>query len=229
MIYEEKFLRNGLGKKQALIRKTTFAIVGLGGTGGFIFECLVRLGAENFIIFEADNVEISNFNRQILATTSSIDQPKNKLAIARAKSINQEVKIRAHGFFDSSKKSLSKLKGAKIVIDASDNVSTKVTLAKTARALKVPYVFCSANDSRGIVSVFLNYKFEKAFQIPKDPQKLGSYKTCSTIIAPVAGIAGSIAACEALNFIIGNPYPKAPNAIFFDMAKKEKFWRGKLG
>ena len=64
MIYEQKFFRNPLSdKQQEKIRKATFAIIGLGGTGGFILENLLRIGAENFILFDHDRFEFSNFNR----------------------------------------------------------------------------------------------------------------------------------------------------------------------
>ncbi|MBI5227357.1 ThiF family adenylyltransferase [Candidatus Micrarchaeota archaeon] len=226
MLYDEKFFRNSFSKLgQTKISKAKFAIVGLGGTGGFIIENLVRMGAANFVIFEKDRFELSNFNRQILATDEFLDQPKINSAIARAKSINGRIKITSKKEFSRK----SSLNGADIVLDGSDNVPTRILVAQEARSRKIPYVFCSANKSRGIVSIFINYSFEKAFGIPKQKSKLARYAVCSRIICPAVAISGSLAALYAVNFITGKTYPKAPNALFFDLEKENPFWRAKLG
>ena len=218
MIYQEKFLRNSLTpEQQERIRKTPVAIVGLGGTGGFAFENLVRLGAENLVVFDNDMFELSNFNRQLLATDDSLDMKKTKAAKDRARSINKNIKIKAYSKFTD-------LKNAKIVIDGTDNVGTKIQIAKEARKKKIPFIFSSANSSRCMVTVFTDYKFEKAFQIN---EKL-NYRKCPSILAPAAAIAGSLAASQALNYILGNPYAKAPEALFFDIFKN-RFWRAGLG
>ncbi len=226
MLYKEKFFRNTFSKtEQALIRKTKFAIVGLGGTGGFILENLIRMGGENFVLFECDNFELSNFNRQILATNEFLDKPKINSAIKRAKSINPLIKISKKAKFTK----ISSLGGVDIVIDGSDNLQTRILVAKEARKRKIPYVFCSANKSRGIVSVFNKYSFEKAFQIPKQKAALARYATCSTILCPSVAISGSLAALFAVNYVLGKPYSKAPFALFFDLERENMFWRAKLG
>ncbi len=226
MFYTEKFFRNSLTKKeQNKVRITKFAIIGLGGVGGFIFENLIRLGAENFLIFEKDRFELSNFNRQILATDEFLDRSKINAAIKRAKSINNKIKIISKKEFTKS----SSLNDADIVLDGSDNVPTRVLVAKEARLRKIPYVFCSANKLRGIISVFTNYSFERAFALPKQKSKLARYAVCSTIICPAVAISGSLGALYGVNFILKKTYPKAPDAIFFDLEKETNFWRAKLG
>jgi sulfur carrier protein ThiS adenylyltransferase len=224
--YSEKFLRNPLNKKQQeKIRKTVFAIVGLGGTGGFILENLLRMGAENFMVFDHDSFELSNFNRQALATDDFLDKPKVHAALARARTINSGITIKTHGEFSAD----SDISGAKILMDGADNISTKMDMARAARKNKIPYVFSSAQDTRGIVSVFTSYKFEKAFQVPKDEERLSKYAVCSSIICPAASLAGTLAAQQAINLILKKPYVKAPEALFFDLFRKEIFWRAKLG
>jgi sulfur carrier protein ThiS adenylyltransferase len=224
--YSEKFLRNPLNKKQQeKIRKAVFAIVGLGGTGGFILENLLRVGAENFIVFDNDRFELSNFNRQSLATDGFLDMPKTDAALSRAKEINEGIKLKTAGKFGPE----SDISTADILMDGADNISTKIDMAKLARKNKIPYVFCSAQDTRGIVSVFTNYRFEKAFQVPKDEEALSKYAICSSIICPAASLAGTLAAQQAINLALKKPYVKAPEALFFDLFRKKIFWRAKLG
>ena len=222
--YSEKFDRNPFTKKeQDIIRKAQFTIVGIGGTGGFILENLLRMGAENFLVFDHDRFELSNFNRQNLATEEFLDMPKIHAAIARAKTINKNISIKTQERFDEN----SDIGTTSIIIDGTDNIKSKMTMAHLARAKKIPYVFCSAQSTRGIVTIFTTYKFEKAFQF--DPEKLDKYQSCSSIMCPAASLAGTLAASQAVSFLLSKPYVKAPDALFFDLYKKDIFWRSRLG
>ncbi len=222
--YSEKFQRNPLTKaQQEKVRKASFAIVGLGGTGGFMLENLIRMGAERLMVFDSDHFELSNFNRNMLATEDFLDMPKIHAALARAKAINKEIKITPAGHFDAD----SDMGPADIILDGTDTLESKCTVAAAARKAKIPYVFCSAASSRGMVSVFTTYSFEKAFQIRGLPEHANP--PCSDILCPAASLAGTLAASQALNLIIGKPFVKAPQALFFDLFRKDIFWRARLG
>ena len=224
--YSEKFSRNGLSKKsQQKIRNTKFCIIGLGGTGGVVLENLVRLGAEKFVLFDQDRFELTNFNRQIVSDESNLDKEKAAAALKRAKSINPNVSAKIGREFTSS----SSFGGAKIVFDCTDNVQSKLMIAQKCRKARLPYVFCSANDTRGIVTVFRKYKFEQAFAIPKDKKAQGKYLSCSTILCPSVMVAGSIAVSSAINYLFGLPYLEAPQALFFDLSRSDIFWKSNLG
>lgn len=230
-LYSSKFMRNPLSKRQQRkLRTTKFAIIGLGGTGGFIFENLIRMGAENFVLFDHDRFEFSNFNRQTLATDDFLDMPKVHAALARAKAINKTVEISTHGRFDET----SSIHGANIVLDGSDNMPTKLAAARVAKKLRKPFVYCAASGTCGMASVFSGYSFEKAFQLGKNKSiaaldEIVAYKTCQTILCPAASLAGTLAATQALNIILKKPVVKAPEALFFDLFRKDIFWRAKLG
>jgi molybdopterin/thiamine biosynthesis adenylyltransferase len=224
--YGEKFQRNPLsGSQQLKIRKACFAIVGLGGTGGFILENLLRMGAASLIVFDNDRFELSNFNRQTLATEEFLDMPKVHAALARARAVDRDVTVRTFHEFGPG----SDVDGAAVLLDGADNIKTKLSMARLARKKKIPYVFCSAQGSRGMVSVFTSYRFEKAFQLPDEPEALERYESCSSIMCPAASLAGSVAAMQAVNFLIGKPFVKAPNAIHFDLFREDMFWRARLG
>ena len=227
MFYEHKFFGNSqvLGSSgQEKIRRSVFCVIGLGGTGGFALESLVRMGAERFMLFDYDRFELGNFNRQLLATDASLDKEKTDVAVDHARSINEKIKIRKFGKFDSMKANV--IADADSVIDATDNLATKFEIAKACRKAKVPYIFCSAQGSRGIVGVFMNYPFEKAFQVDKG--KLDS-KSCSSVLCPVTSLAGSLAAAQAVNVILKKPIMRAPEALFFDIFDSRLFWKGRLG
>lgn len=211
-----KFIRNPISKnEQSLLKKTPIAIVGLGGVGGFALENLLRMGAENLILFDHDRFELSNFNRQILSNDSNLDSLKINAGKKRAKEINANAKVKCYKKFRHTKE--------KVIIDATDNLLSRIKLSKFARSNKIPYIFASANDTRGIVTVFKNYSFEKAFQVAKKNPSI-----CSSVICPAASLSGSIAAMQVLNLLIKKPVILAPKALFFDLSKKDPFWMVKL-
>lgn len=227
MAYVERFFRNPLDRgQQERLRKAEFTIVGLGGTGGFIFENLVRAGAERFTLFDHDRFELSNFNRQLLATEETLDGSKTEAAVARAKSINPAVRIKTHGHFSES----SSIGRTSLLLDGSDSVDTKITMATLAKKKRIPYLFCSASGTRGIVTVFEKYDFAKAFGLERDAKKRREARqACQSILCPAAALAGTLAASQAINIAIGKPHIHAPEAFFFDLFSEKIFWRATLG
>jgi sulfur carrier protein ThiS adenylyltransferase len=221
-MYAHKFSCNpfGLGQ-QKKIKEAGFAIIGLGGTGGFMLENLLRMGAEHFIVFDHDRFELTNFNRQPLATDRSLDKLKTEAALERARDINPRVQMSVNSMFGPG----SSLAGASILLDGSDNAATKLAASQLARKRGIPYVFCAASGTRGIVSVFKRHDFRKAFQISGS---VASH-SCAEILCPAAALAGTLAASQAVNCLVGKQFIRAPDAVFFDLFSKRLFWRAKLG
>ena len=94
--YADAFDRN-LGwfteSEQQSLRGKTVAIAGMGGVGGVHLMTLARLGIANFRIADLDSFEIANFNRQVGAMMSTLDQPKVEVLARMVKDINPEAKV----------------------------------------------------------------------------------------------------------------------------------------
>ncbi len=94
--YDEAFSRN-IGwvtrGEQSALRGKRVAIAGMGGVGGVHLLTLVRLGIGAFHIADFDTFDIANFNRQVGAAMSTVDQPKAEVLAAMARDINPEVDI----------------------------------------------------------------------------------------------------------------------------------------
>lgn len=94
--YDEAFSRN-IGwvtrNEQAALRGKCVAIAGMGGVGGVHLMTLVRLGIGAFHIADFDTFDIANFNRQVGASMSTVDQPKADVLAAMARDINPDVRI----------------------------------------------------------------------------------------------------------------------------------------
>lgn len=84
-------------EEQLCLKKARVFIPGVGGMGGVAISCLARAGVENFIIADFDEFEVSNLNRQVFATLSSIGKDKAKTTVENLKLINPNIKIEVKG------------------------------------------------------------------------------------------------------------------------------------
>lgn len=140
----EMFLRSSwlLGEDSAEKLKTKkIALFGVGGVGGFCLEALVRTGVGEIHIFDSDRVEITNLNRQIIATNRTLGQPKVLAAKERCESINEGVKIVPFEvFYSHENSSLFDLSEYDYIIDAVDSVPSKTELIVKAAECGTPII-----------------------------------------------------------------------------------------
>ncbi len=121
--YSDAFSRN-LGwlteGEQQVLRGKRIAIAGMGGAGGIHLLTLARLGIANFNIADPDNFEMANFNRQVGAFISTLNQPKTETLGALACDINPEIKINA--FHQGVQEDMIKdfLEGVDLYVDGLD-------------------------------------------------------------------------------------------------------------
>ena len=71
----------------------TVAVIGVGGVGGYVVETLIRNGIENIIIVDADTIDITNKNRQIIALDSNLNMKKVDAFEKRIKDINPKCNV----------------------------------------------------------------------------------------------------------------------------------------
>lgn len=113
------------------LSKVKILLVGVGGVGGTCLEALVRSGVQNITIIDGDNFQISNLNRQILATLCDIDKTKVDVAIKRMLSINNKLNITGKNIY-LNEENISSLDKVDFIIDACDDVKAKLSLMKYA-------------------------------------------------------------------------------------------------
>lgn len=125
------------------IKNKTVLIIGLGGVGGYALESLIRSGIENIIIVDADIIEESNLNRQIIALHSTIGEKKVDAFEKRILDINQNVKIKKiDSFITEDNLSLLFENNIDYLIDACDTISTKIAIIKQCIQKNIPFISC---------------------------------------------------------------------------------------
>ena len=117
------------------------AVFGIGGVGGYVCEALVRSGVGAFDLIDDDKVCLTNLNRQIIATRSTIGKYKTDVMMERMKDINPDVEVRVHKcFFLPENAESFPFRDYDYVVDAVDTVTAKSSLVMKAREAGVPII-----------------------------------------------------------------------------------------
>ncbi len=110
-------------------------VFGVGGVGGHTIEALVRSGIQNIDIVDNDTVSLTNINRQIIATHSSIGKSKVQVMKERILDINPDAKVTAwECFYLPETKDQFDFSKYDYIVDAVDTVSAKISLIEQAKA-----------------------------------------------------------------------------------------------
>lgn len=113
-------------------------VFGVGGVGSWCAEGLVRSGVKNLTIVDSDSVSVTNINRQLMATTKTVGQPKVEVLRERLLEINPEAEITAIcGVYNEETAQSFHLDEYDYVVDAIDSLKDKAHLILNATALGV--------------------------------------------------------------------------------------------
>ena len=117
------------------------AVCGISCVGGYVCEALVRSGVGAFDLIDDDKICLTNLNRQLIATRSTVGKYKVDVMEARMKDINPNVDIRTHKcFFLPENADEFPFSEYDYIVDAVDTVSAKLSLAVKAQEAGVPII-----------------------------------------------------------------------------------------
>ena len=123
------------------LTKKKVMIFGIGGVGGYVCEALARSGIANFILIDSDKVEITNINRQIVATFDTLDQSKVDVMKDRILSINKTAKVEIiQKFYLPDNSEEFDFSDVDYIVDCVDTVSAKLSIVCRAKELKIPVI-----------------------------------------------------------------------------------------
>lgn len=122
------------------LKEFTVAVVGCGGLGGYVIEMLARLGIGHLICIDGDTFDQSNWNRQMLSNEQNLNQYKAEAAATRVFQINSDVQTSSYiVYLDKSKADI--LESCDVIVDAVDNIDTKLMLESLAELYNKPLVY----------------------------------------------------------------------------------------
>lgn len=167
---EEQFLRTAMLLGQEAVQrlqKARVAVFGLGGVGGYVVEALARGGVGQLDLVDSDTIGLSNLNRQLLATRSTLGMAKVEAGRQRVLDINPDCIVRTYPVFYTPETADSfDFRDYDYIVDAIDTVTGKLALVERAAAAGTPIICCMGTGNKLDPSRLVLTDISKTSQCP---------------------------------------------------------------
>ena len=216
--------------EQERFKDAKITVIGCGGIGGETIEMLARMGIGELVLVDEDAFDLSNLNRQTLATIADLGLDKSAVAAEKVRLINPYVKTTVFNEHVDAENIDKVIGDSNIVIDALDNVLTRVIVSRTAKEKGIPYIHGAIHGTLGQITVFLpnsDKTYEEMFNLPSvgkelDRETIEALKGVTSGVPPVIGptpnLIGCLEAFEAYKIITGvGKVTVAPKILTFDL------------
>ena len=184
---------------QRKIQNAKVLIVGVGGLGSPVALYLAAAGVGTLHLVDADVVSLSNLGRQILYNTTHISKSKVEIAKQVLQDLNPDVQVHPHNVALCSENASSLVEKADVVVDCTDNFTTRYLLHEACKQAGKPLVYGAIEGFEGLLTVF-------TAESPLTLEELfgGTTRTPSKAVRGVTpAVLGSLQASEVLK-IVGN-------------------------
>ena len=205
--YSRQVLFRPIGAEgQGKLAASRVVIVGCGATGSTLASLLARAGVGTICIIDRDYVEPSNLQRQTLFDEADASQsiPKAIAAARKIAAFNSQITVQPQVADLTPGNASSLLAGAQLILDGTDNFETRYLINDFAVKNSLPWIYTAAVGSYGITMNILPGKTACLACIFSEPPQ-GGLETCDTagILNSAVSVVASIAATEALKFLVG--------------------------
>lgn len=217
MRYHRTIILPFVGEKgQEKLNKSKVLVVGAGGLGSVVSYYLASSGIGYLGIVDPDTVELSNLQRQILHNEENIGMPKAISAMINLRNLNSEIKILPYPEEINRKNVFELIKYYDIVVACPDNFKTRLILNDACFKLKKPLVVGAVSEFEGHVFDVIPTKgacYNCLFEDAEDEDSVHG------ILAPVAGVIGSIQAVETIKILLSIGEPLCGRMLIYDALK----------
>ncbi len=191
---------------QMRLKNAAVLLIGTGALGSPSALYLAAAGVGRLGLVDADVVDASNLQRQILHGESWIGKPKLESAAARLREVNPHIAIELHPRRFTPENAMEIAASYDVIVDGSDNFPTRFLTNDTAYFLKKPLVYGAIHRFEGQTSVFAPHLGGPCYRclLPGLPPA-GSVPSCQEagVLGVLPGIIGSLQAMETLKLILG--------------------------
>ena len=224
--YIRQTILKGFGQaSQQKLVSASVLVVGAGGLGVPVLQYLNAMGVGKIGIIDNDSVSLSNLQRQVLYSEKDIDRSKVSTAIAKLKTQNSNTELMGYESFLTTENALDIIRDFDIVVDASDNFSTRYLVNDACVILKKPFIYGALHGFEGHVSVF-NYQNGPTYRclFPNVP-KAEEIPNCNEqgVLGVVPGIVGNLQALEAVKTITGIGTSLSGKLLVFNSLEQDYF------
>jgi molybdopterin/thiamine biosynthesis adenylyltransferase/molybdopterin synthase catalytic subunit/rhodanese-related sulfurtransferase len=205
---------------QEKLRNASVLVVGAGGLGVPVLQYLAGAGVGRIDIVDADRLEPSNLHRQTWYALADCGQPKAELASRRVHALNPEVRVQAHVVRLDAGNADALAAPHQLILDCSDNFSTKFLLNDLALRLRKPVLFASVYQYEGQLQLVRGDDAAPCLRcVWPQATRDGLVGNCAQagVLGPVPGVFGSLQALEALKLLLGLDGLAADEMLIFDL------------
>lgn len=192
-----------IGKEgQQRLLKASVTIVGAGALGSVCAMYLAASGVGHIRLIDFDTIDLSNLQRQLSFVTADCGMPKAQTCAERIRAINPEVEVEVVNAMLTRSNIAGLLEGSRLVMEGSDNPSTKYLVTDTAVAMGIPYVLGGVAQWQGQLHCWAPRHRSYRDLFPESACE-GGYLPCSVggVLGPLPGVIGSMMACEAIKIL----------------------------
>ena len=179
-------------------------VVGAGGLGAPVSLYLAAAGIGTIGIVDADVVDLSNLQRQVIHFTKDVGVPKVKSAEEKIKAINPDVKVETYYEFLDSSNALDIIRQYDFIVDGTDNFPVKFLINDACVMAGKPFSHGGILRFNG--QTFTHVPGTACYRCMfKEPPPVGAVPTCSQagVLGAIAGMLGTIQAAETLKYFTG--------------------------
>ena len=217
--YSRHIILKEIGVKgQKKLAAAKVLIIGAGGLGAPAAMYLAAAGIGKIGIADADKVDLSNLQRQIIHTTNDLGKPKVESAAETMRSINPDVEVETYNEFIYSKNILDIISDYDFVLDGTDNFPAKFLINDACVMANKPFSHAGIIRFKGQLMTVIPREspcYRCAF---KEPPPKGAVPTCreAGVVGAMAGVIGSLQALEAVKYITGTGELLTGKLLTFD-------------
>jgi molybdopterin/thiamine biosynthesis adenylyltransferase/rhodanese-related sulfurtransferase len=218
--YSRHLLIPAIGEEgQLRLKNASVLLIGCGALGSPAALYLAAAGVGRLGLVDADVVDASNLQRQILHGESWVGKPKLESAAARLREVNPHVNVELHATRLTPDNAMDIAAGYDVLVDGSDNFPTRFLTNDTAFFLRKSLIYGAIHRFEGQTGVFAPHLGGPCYRcmLPHPPAP-GSVPSCAEagVLGVLPGIIGSIQAMEALKLILGIGSPPLGKLTAYD-------------
>ncbi len=217
--YSRQIILKGVGVRgQKKLADSKILIIGAGGLGSPSAMYLAAAGVGTVGLADADFVDLSNLQRQILHTTADIGKRKVDSAKETLQAINPDVNIVTYDEYVYSGNIMDMISGYDFIIDGTDNFSAKFLINDACVMAKKPFSHGGILRFQGQLMTVLPGETPCYRCVFRNPPKKGAVPSCreAGVIGAMAGVIGSMQALEAVKYVTGAGELLAGKMLIFD-------------
>ncbi|MDR3201146.1 MAG: molybdopterin-synthase adenylyltransferase MoeB [Spirochaetales bacterium] len=206
--YSRQIILKEVGVKgQKKICEGSVLIIGAGGLGAPAAMYLAAAGVKTIGIADADAVDLSNLQRQIIHSTPDVGKPKVQSARETMNAMNPDVDVVTyHEWINASNiKDIVNDKNYDFIIDGTDNFPVKFLINDACVMLQKPFVHAGIIRFQGQLMTYVPGKgpcYRCAFRTPPPPDAVPTCRQAG-VLGVLGGVIGTLQATEALKYLLG--------------------------